>query len=154
MVDDSLGKGTSYWIMLPSKTPRYDNPAELTPARVRDRLLEAAGITPAVQAQIVRRAVGTLSRKLRAKKTHIVSHMGAVTAQIELEDNMAQIAAARELAMLMGVQPSKDVNNQSVKVEVEVKLPDWGKPPEPITIEATIVDEQKGISETAVITPP
>jgi hypothetical protein len=114
--------------------PGY-NPAQLTPTALRQRLLRLAGITEEKQGKIVKAAVGTMVRKLRAKK-QIVQPTGNGSSQlVDIEDNMAQLRAAEGLARLMGVEPSKDVNAGNVKVLVEVKLPDWAKPA--VTIDAT-----------------
>ncbi len=99
----------------------------LTPSVIRDKLMSAAGLTPPVQAKILRRAVNTALKGLRAKKSQVVTHMGKVMKVVDIADNMAQLRAAELLADLVGAKPSKDAN-AVVKVSVEVNLPDWAKP--------------------------
>lgn len=100
----------------------------MSPQAIRDSLMEGAGITLDVKKRIVRKVVCAMVKKLQAKKKQVISHLGVVTAVIEVEDNMAQLRAAEGLALLMGIEPSKDVNATSVRITVDVQLPDWAKP--------------------------
>ena len=110
-------------------TVQPHNPYQLTPQAVRDAMLKAAGITPEIQARLLRRAVSKVAQQLTAKKTITLGLAGTM----EVPDNMAQLRAAESIIRLTGAEPSKDINSAPVKVIVDIKLPDWGQP---VVIEA------------------
>jgi hypothetical protein len=134
---------------MPALLPQ-NNPMP-SPASIRNKLLDMAGINTEVQAKLVRRSISTMARHLRAKKPILIQNNE--TQEIELvDDNMAQLRAAEGLARLMGVEPSKDINQSAVKVVVEVKLPDWAKPV--IDVTAASLDNEGSAVEEAVISRP
>ena len=112
-----------------------------TPSMIRDQLMAAAGMTPEVQARILKRAVNTALRKLRAQKTIVATHNGIITDTRRADDNMAQLRAAELLTTILGAAPSKD-SNGTVKVTVDVRLPDWAKPAEIHTIAGEVSDAE------------
>ena len=118
-------------------------------------MMEAAGLTKEVQAKLLRRAVGVIAHKLKATKTHITvvsdgdgkSH----AERYESEDHMAQLRAAEALVRITGAEPSKDVNASAVKVIVDVKVPEWAKPPDVVveSFEHEVLDVEECGKSTA-----
>ena len=119
----------------------------VTPSVIRDRLMASAGITPEVQAKLLRRAVNTALRKLKAKKTITASFEGEIIDTLEVDDNMAQLRASEILIDLLGAKPSRD-SNATVKVKVDVNLPDWAKP-----VDVSIIGGEVSDAETVDIPP-
>lgn len=107
-----------------------------TPNAIRDRMMTRAGLGPEVQAKILRRAVNTAVRGLRAKKPMVVG--GEIT---QHDDNMAQLRASEILIGLTGANPSKDAN-ATVNVKVEISLPDWAKPIDVCTIGSEVCEAE------------
>lgn len=122
-------------------SPIPKNPYQLTPQAVREAMLKAAGVTPEIQAKLLRRAVAKVAKQLKAQKTIVVDGT-----TVEVDDNMAQLRAAEQIIKLTGAEPSKDINAAPVKVIVDIKLPDWGSPPvvdvTPSTLATEVVDAE------------
>lgn len=108
----------------------------LTPSAIRDRIMETAGLTHDVQARLVKRAVHTAVKHLKATKPVVLN--GEIT---QVPDNMAQLRAAQMLIDVTGASPSKD-SNQTVLVKVDINLPDWAK------AEPCNIDVQSCVVET------
>lgn len=127
-------------------SPIPKNPYQLTPQAVREAMLKAAGVTPEIQAKLLRRAVAKVAKQLKAKKTITLGLGGTM----EVDDNMAQLRAAEQIIKLTGAEPSKDINAAPVKVIVDIKLPDWGSPPTVDVTPSTLATEVSG-AETVEI---
>jgi hypothetical protein len=95
---------------------------------MRDLVLQAAGFDEKEVARFMRLAADKLIEKLDAKTTKILSHEGEETGRIELEDNAAQIRAAKELKDLgidiAGLRTKVDGNNKPPS-HVTVDLSGW-----------------------------
>lgn len=124
---------------MPSRSLRQ--PPPMSPSMVRDALMERAGLSPAIQARILKRAVNTALRGLKAQKVQVISHMGQVTDKVEVPDNMAQLRASELLTTILGAAPSKD-SNASVSVKVEINLPDWARPEVIDTVGVQVCDAE------------
>lgn len=90
---------------------------------LRAALLNAAGISFDRQARLLQKAVDKLESKLEAKRTEIISYQGDVTAQVELDDNAAQLRASEAIADLLGAKPSKQTGESEGDVNITIVFP-------------------------------
>ena len=95
---------------------------------IRNRVLEAAGLTPSRMSSLLSTAVSTLESKLTAKETKFFQHQGEVQETREIEAHGIQLAAARELVDLVGqIAALEAKKNEGAKtkgpINVQVNVP-------------------------------
>lgn len=117
---------------------------------LRASLLAAAGISFERQAKLLQKAVDKLEQKLEAKQTQVISYQGDVTAQVELDDNAAQLRASEAIADLLGAKPSKQTGDTEGDVNITIVFPSACQPT--VTLSTSQTPQQ--IVETTGITEP
>jgi hypothetical protein len=102
-------------------------PGALAPVDARQALLDAAGLTPERQGELLRVAVQTAETAMTGAMSPLVA-AGATP----MPDWHARLGAARFLAGLLGAQPSKSgVGSGQAQVVVNIEMPEWARPAEP-----------------------
>lgn len=107
---------------------------------LRASLLAAAGISFERQAKLLQKAVEKLESKLEAKRTEIISYQGDVTAQVELDDNAAQLRASEAIADLLGAKPSKQTGESEGDVNITIVFPAACQPTPSIDVTPQHID--------------
>lgn len=108
---------------------------------LRAALLNAAGISFDRQARLLQKAVDKLESKLEAKRTEIISYQGDVTAQVELDDNAAQLRASEAIADLLGAKPSKQTGDSEGDVSITIVFPSACQPTPSIDVTPQHIDK-------------
>lgn len=88
-----------------------------------EKIWELAGISPEERAKALKLAYRSAIDDLKAEKTHIVSHQGVVTSQIQMRDNAAIAKAREQIFALSGLEKAGGKQGG----DLVIPLPPWAQ---------------------------